>query len=75
MKKLDKFLRWTYDLARKDFVLLCARRTADFLEKFAVGSGLIGVFEKEPNPGIYVGLGCYLVSLLLTIITGKRSAR
>lgn len=72
MKKLDKFLSWTYDLARKDFVLLCARRTADLMEKFAVGSGLVGVFEKEPNPGVYIGIGCYLLSLLLTVLTANR---
>ena len=46
------------------------KRVADSLEKLAVGSSLIGIF-KQDKLGIYVALGCFVASLLLTALEAR----
>ena len=46
------------------------KRIADGLEKLAIGSALIGIF-KEVNLGVYVAIGCFVGSLILTMWEAK----
>ena len=46
------------------------KRIADGLEKLAIGSALIGIF-KEVNWGVYVAIGCFVDSLILTMCEAK----
>ena len=41
------------------------KRSADTLEKLAVGSLLVGLFKDVPA-GLLVGLGCMIASYVLT---------
>lgn len=42
------------------------KRTADAMEKLAIGSMLVGLFQDQPA-GIWIGLGCMAFSYILTI--------
>ena len=42
------------------------KRTADALEKLAVGSILVGLFQDKEN-GIWFGVFCMIISYALTI--------
>lgn len=46
------------------------KRTADALEKLAVGSMLVGLFQNKAA-GILIGLGCMATSYMLTIWESK----
>ena len=41
------------------------KRSADALEKLAIGGMLIGLFQGQPI-GIFIGLGCMAISYALT---------
>lgn len=46
------------------------KRTADALEKLAIGSMLVGLFQGV-NIGIWLGLGCMAVSYILTALEAR----
>lgn len=46
------------------------KRTADALEKLAIGSMLVGLFQGV-NTGIWLGLGCMAVSYILTALEAR----
>ena len=41
------------------------KRAADAMEKLAIGSALIGIFQ-EVGFGVYLGMACMAVSFILT---------
>ncbi|WP_298030679.1 hypothetical protein [uncultured Desulfovibrio sp.] len=46
------------------------KRTADALEKLAIGSMLVGLFQAK-QVGIWLGLGCMVFSYVLTVWEAK----
>jgi hypothetical protein len=46
------------------------KRTADALEKLAIGSLLVGLF-RENEAGIFVGIGCLAASYIVTMWEAK----
>jgi hypothetical protein len=46
------------------------KRTADALEKLAIGGMLVGLFQNAPT-GIFIGLGCMGLSYALTAWEAK----
>lgn len=46
------------------------KRTADAMEKLAIGSMLVGLFQGQ-QAGIWIGLGCIAFSYILTVWEAK----
>ncbi len=46
------------------------KRTADAMEKLAIGSMLVGLFQEQ-QAGIWIGLGCMALSYILTMWEAK----
>lgn len=47
------------------------KRTADALEKLAIGSLLVGVFQQK-QAGIWIGMACMAASYILTLREAKK---
>jgi hypothetical protein len=47
------------------------KRTADALEKLAIGSLLVGVFQQK-QAGIWIGMACMAASYILTAMEAKK---
>jgi hypothetical protein len=46
------------------------KRTADALEKMAIGSLLVGLFQQQQT-GIIISVGCFAASYVITIWEAK----
>jgi hypothetical protein len=46
------------------------KRTADALEKLAIGSLLVGLF-RENEAGVFVGIGCLAACYVITVLEAR----
>jgi hypothetical protein len=46
------------------------KRTGDALEKIAIGSLLVGLFQQQ-QAGILIGIGCFVASYVFTVWESK----
>lgn len=47
------------------------KRAADALEKLAIGSALVGIFQQV-SLGVYMGMACMAVSFVLTALEARK---
>lgn len=71
MKLLDKIKKAGYACRTSAPIWAIAKLTASALEKLAVGSALVGIFQGR-NEGIALALGCFIISAIIVFWDERR---